>query len=82
MKQKPTNLPMGSAAMPIENEPIKAEKMRKKTFVAILGTYQDCGEPITDRQEFLRSDDGIRHALCVFDPVFAMHVRKLKSKTE
>jgi hypothetical protein len=67
--------------MPIENEPITAEKMRKKTFVAILGTCQDCGEPITEKQEFLRSEDGIRHALCVFDPTFAKHVRDLRSKT-
>jgi hypothetical protein len=67
--------------MPIENEPITAEKMRKKTFIAILGTCQDCGEPITEKQEFLRSDDGIRHALCVFDPAFAKHVRDLRSRT-
>jgi hypothetical protein len=31
-------------------------------------------------QEFLRSDDGIRHALCIFDPAFAKRVRELGSK--
>jgi hypothetical protein len=67
--------------MPTENEPITAEKMRKKTFVALLGKCQDCGEYVTERQKFLRSDDGIRHALCVFDPAFAKRVRELESKT-
>jgi hypothetical protein len=66
--------------MPTENEPITAEKMRNRKFVAILGTCQDCGEPVTERQEFLRSDDGIRHALCVYDRAYAKHVRDLKSK--
>jgi hypothetical protein len=66
--------------MPTENEQITAEKMRQKKFVASLGTCQDCGEPVTDRQEFLRSEDGIRHALCVFDPAFAKRVRELGSK--
>ena len=31
-------------------------------------------------QEFLRSEDGIRHALCIFGPAFAKRVRKLGSK--
>ena len=68
--------------MPIENEPITAEKMRKKTFVAILGTCQDCGEPVIEGQEFRRSSDGIRHALCLYDPAYARRVRELRSKTE
>ena len=67
--------------MPTESETIAAEKMRRKPFVAILGTCQDCGEPVTERQEFLRSEDGIRHALCFFDPTFAKRVRELRSKT-
>jgi hypothetical protein len=67
--------------MPIENEPITAEKMRKKKFVALLGKCLECGQQVTEEQEFLRSDDGIRHALCVFDPAFAKHVRELELKT-
>ena len=67
--------------MSTENEPITAEKMRKKKFVALLGGCLDCGQPVTEGQEFLRSDDGIRHALCVFDPAFAKRLRELKSKT-
>ena len=38
-------------------------------------------EPVTEEQEFIRSDGGIRHALCVFDPAFAKHVRELELKT-
>ena len=67
--------------MPIENEPITAEKMRKKKFVVLLGQCLDCGQPVIEGQEFCRSDDGIRHALCVFDPAFAKHVRELELKT-
>jgi hypothetical protein len=67
--------------MPSENEPITAEKMRKKKFVAILGTCQDCGQPVTEGQAFLCSDDVIRHALCVYDPAYAKRVRELKSNT-
>jgi hypothetical protein len=67
--------------MPTENEPVTAVIMRKKKFVALLGTCQDCGQPVIEGQEFIRSDDGIRHALCVFDPAFAKHVRELELKT-
>jgi hypothetical protein len=67
--------------MPKENEPVTAVIMRKKKFVALLGQCQDCGQPVIEGQEFIRSDDGIRHALCVFDPTFAKHVRKLELKT-
>jgi hypothetical protein len=45
------------------------------------GTCQDCGQPVTEGQQFFRSDDGIRHALCLFDPAFAKRERELKSKT-
>ena len=62
-------------------ETITAEIIRRKQFVALLGTCQDCRQPVTEGQEFLRSDDGIRHALCVFDPAFAKHVRELELKT-
>jgi hypothetical protein len=53
----------------------------RRQFVALLGTCQDCGQPVTEGQEFFRSDDGIRHALCFFDPAFAKRERELKSKT-
>ena len=65
--------------MPSENEQITAEKMRKKNFVALLGQCLDCRQPVTEKQEFFRSQDGIRHALCVFDPAFARHARELQS---
>jgi hypothetical protein len=67
--------------MPTENEPITAEKMRHKKFVLLLGQCVDCEQPVTEGQEFIRSDGGIRHALCVFDPAFAKRVRELKAKT-
>ena len=67
--------------MSIENEPVAAEKIRKKKFIALLGQCLDCGQPIKEGQEYFRSEDGIRHALCVFDPAFAKHVRELELKT-
>ena len=67
--------------MPTENEPVTAVIMRKKKFVALLGQCLDCGQPVIEGQEFIRSDDGIRHALCFFDPAFAKRERELKSKT-
>ncbi len=68
--------------MPTENEQISAERMRQKKFVAILGQCLDCGEPVIETQEFLRTEDGIRHALCFFDTAFAKHTREHKSKTK
>jgi hypothetical protein len=65
--------------MPIENEPITAEKMRHKKFVALLGQCHDCGQPVVVGQEFFRSEDGIRHALCLFDPAFAKRMREIGS---
>jgi hypothetical protein len=67
--------------MPIENEPISAEIIRKKKFVALLGQCLECGQPVTEKQEYFRSEDGIRHALCVFDPAFAKHARELQSRS-
>ena len=67
--------------MRTENEPVTAERMLKMKFVALLGQCLDCGQPVIEGQEFIRPDDGIRHALCVFDPAFAKHVRKLELKT-
>lgn len=78
------NLSTNSARMPgedlmaIENEPVSAEKMRKKKFAALFGRCLDCGAPVMEGQEFFRSEDGIRHALCVFDPAFAKQIRALE----
>jgi hypothetical protein len=62
-----------------DNEPITAEKMRKRTFAALLGQCLDCGQPVTEGQEFLRCEHGIRHALCEFDPAYAKRTRESKS---
>ena len=67
--------------MPIENETVAAEKIRKMKFIALLGQCLNCGQPVKEGQEFFRAEDGIRHALCVFDPAFAKHVRELELKT-
>jgi hypothetical protein len=63
------------------NEIISAEEIRRKPIVASLGKCQD-GEPVIEGQEFRRSSDGIRHALCLYDPAYARRVRELRSKTE
>jgi hypothetical protein len=64
------------------NEIISAEEIRRKPIVASLGKCQDCGEPVIEGQEFRRSSDGIRHALCLYDPAYARRMRELRSKTE
>ena len=64
------------------NAIISAEKIHRKPIVSLLGKCQDCGEPVKEGQEFRRSNDGIRHALCLFDPAYARRVRELRSKTE
>ena len=64
------------------NETIAAEKMRRKPIVALLGKCHACGQPIIEGHEFRRSDNGIRHTLCFYDPAYAKGVRELKSKTE
>ena len=64
------------------NEIIAAEEIRRKPIVASLEKCQDCGEPVIEGQEFRRSSDGIRHALCLYDPAYAKRVRELRSKTE
>ncbi|HTT49437.1 MAG TPA: hypothetical protein VMG39_15720 [Pseudolabrys sp.] len=68
--------------MSVENEPVSAEKMRKKKFVAFLGRCQDCGQPVLEGQTFFRSETGIRHALCSFDPAFAKRVRDDQAKVK
>ena len=62
-------------------ETMAAEKIRRKPFVTLLGNCQDCGQPVIAGQEFLRSDNGIQHALCFYDPAYAKHVRELKPNT-
>jgi hypothetical protein len=68
--------------MPTEAETIAAEKMRRKRFVAILGKCEDCGLPVIAGQELVRLANGIRHALCFYDPAYAKRVRELKMNTE
>lgn len=64
------------------DETMMAEKIRRKRFISLLGNCQDCGQPVRAGQELFRSDDGIRHALCFYDPAYAKHVRELTPKTE
>lgn len=66
--------------MPTEAEAITSEKMRRKRLVVLLGKCQDCGQPIMEGQEFLRSDNGIQHALCFYDPAFAKGVRETQTE--
>jgi hypothetical protein len=68
--------------MSTQAETIAAEKMRRKRFVALLGKCEDCGQPVMEGQEFLRSDNGIRHTLCFYDPAYAKRVCELKRSTE
>ena len=63
-------------------ETMTAEKIRRKPFVTLLGNCQDCGQPVIAGQEFLRSDNGIQHALCFDDPAYAKRVRELRQKTD
>jgi hypothetical protein len=69
----------GIAAMRT-NEIISAEKMRRKPIIATLGKCKDCDQPVMDGQDFRRSINGIRHALCFYDPAYAKRMRELKSK--
>ena len=59
-------------------ETLTAEKIRRKSFVTILGVCQDCGQPVIAGQEFHRSDSGIQHALCFYDPAYVRRVREQK----
>jgi hypothetical protein len=62
-------------------ETMTAEKIRRKSFVTLLGICQDCGQPVIAGQEFHNSDNGIQHALCLYDPAYAKRVREQKSNT-
>jgi len=61
-------------------ETMNAEKIRRKPFVTLLGTCQDCGQPVKAGQELLHTDSGIRHALCFYDPLHAKRVRESAPK--
>ena len=62
-------------------ETMIAEKIRRKPFVQLLGTCQDCGQPVVAGQEFLRSEHGIQHALCFYEPEFAKRAREQRPNT-
>ena len=61
-------------------ETMDAEKMRRKPIVQLVGTCYDCGQPVVAGQEFLRTDHGIQHALCFYEPAFAKRAREAQSK--
>ena len=61
--------------MPIENEPVAAEKIRKKKFIALLGQCLDCGQPVKEGQEFFRSETE-------FDMRSASLIRRSQSTSE
>lgn len=63
------------------DETMTAEKIRRKPFVTVLGTCHDCGQPVIAGQEFLRSESGIQHALCFYEPAYAKRLRELEAKT-
>ena len=63
------------------NETMIAETIRRKPFVTLPGNCQDCGQPVTAGQEFLRSDNGIQHALCFYDLAYAKRARGSKPNT-
>ncbi len=56
-------------------ETMTAEEIRRKTFVTVLGICRDCGQPVIAGQQFIRSDFGIRHALCLYEPSYAKRMR-------
>ena len=63
------------------DETMVAEKIRRKPFVTLLGTCPECGQPVKAGQEFLRTDNGVEHALCFYDPAHAKRVRDSTPKT-
>ena len=65
--------------MPTENEPITAEKMLHREIRRITRDLPRLRTAChrQDKSSFALLD-GIRHALCVFDPAFAKRVRELE----
>jgi len=61
-------------------ETMAAEKIRRQPFVNLIGVCQECGGPVKVGQEFLRTDHGIQHALCFYDPAHAKRVRENMAK--
>ena len=68
--------------MPTENEPITAEKIRRKKTIALLGTCQSCGQPVIETQHFRRTETGIQHALCFYDRAFAKREREVRLQSK
>ena len=64
----------------MSTETMTAEKMRRKPIVQLVGTCHDCGQPVKAGQEFLRTDHGICHALCFYEPDFAKRTRESTPK--
>ena len=62
----------------MSTETMDAEKIRRKPFVNVMGTCAECGQPVIAGQEFLRTDHGIQHALCFYEPAYAKRVREIK----
>ena len=59
----------------MSTEAMDAEKMRRKRLVQLVGTCPKCGEPVKAGQEFLRTDSGVEHALCFYEPAYAMRTK-------
>ncbi len=56
-------------------ETMTAEKIRRRKVISVLGTCPDCGQPVKAGQEFLRTEKGVQHALCFYDPGHAQRMR-------
>jgi len=55
---------------------MKAETLRRKRHIAILGKCPDCDQPVTDQQESISSRKGVRHVLCFYEPAYALRTRE------
>jgi len=65
----------------MSTEAMDAEKMRRKRLVQLLGTCPECGQPVKAGQEFLRTEGGIQHALCFYEPDFAKRTKDAALKS-
>ena len=66
----------------MSTEAMDAEKMRRKRLVQLVGTCQECGTAGEGRPGIPRaSTDGIKHALCFYEPDFAKRARESAPKT-
>lgn len=62
----------------MSTETMDAEKIRRKPFINVIGSCPECGQPVIAGQEFLRTDHGVEHALCFYEPSYAKRVREAK----